>query len=1078
MLAQNRNIINNPQTLDNMINEIKIQTHSIKHKTSKSKKIQKNQKNLKNQKNQKNEKQSTYEEKTISFGTWNAQGLKYKSDDLIKYMESNQIDFIVVTETWFGANQTLPRHVRKFSSVDSRPNSGRHRNGNGVSIVFNPFKQDTMSQCQIIGKDQDGCHIIFKISNITFIGLYIPPSETKNIDIHLTEIFNNYRLNIENEMIILGDFNCRNIEWNDKITNIGGKILFEWIKDQGFSRCKGTGLMTTSTGPNGGNSVVDHIFTNIESRETRTVDLKLSDHRLVLSKVTVANLTLQASTGPKGCNRIKFESLREENTRNQFKEEGEWLCIQLCEFIQSIPTSGITQTNIDHIDNYITKRLLEFSKAKLGSKQMNHHYNFEYLESETLSKLKEAFKFHKSPILEKEIRIEMDRLKKIKFDKFCRDVDESKCGEMLKIISRMNKSNNKTKSAINNSAESLRHYRQHFQKMTTNSLPTISRNDDIEAMRQDPDPSLHNDYVLFHPSKVNTILLKLAWNKTPGNSGISADIFKAIGPFAAELLSKIFKLYFNTGFIPTSWKRSCIVPVPKKGDLSKIENYRPISLLETTRKIFEHCLLDQLKQTTKISKYQAGFQAGHCCNDQISTLNDILKTSKKKIVTFLDIKAAYDSVDRSILWDKCEEKGINGIFLNTIKNLFDHNSGQILVEGKKSEPFFLSSGVLQGSVLSPILYSIFIDDLVSRLEKFPKLKVGAAKINILLYADDIALVSADVGTMEQLLAECEQHAILNRYRFNVAKCIILSDTAAKLRMHNEEIPMGTSFSYLGVYMDTNGINPKQFVENRIQTASQTARFFLNLGANFGGFSMDTNVRIYQSFIRSKIESGLCILQHRTYLAKRLDSFQQFVMSKMFGVDINTNRNILKTLLGLPTMATRWKWLRTKFVKRFEKLPDRFLIKQSMTSKNSLINKLRKHIFFENMTKEEVLMEETKIINTLTNNATSGYLNVPSNNKPLPFLSNPSVPKYQRRMIALWVLKKFPARKPDRCQNCLQSRATQEHIAECGDILMDIVPSIPPRWRVESALSNGHPTLSIIFNEIKRCVNSCLTGFEI
>ena len=507
MLDNNNNNLTNTQTLENMINEIKINTCKIDNKTTKTKK---NTKNLKIEKNN-----LKSEEKTLSFGTWNAQGLKYKSDELIKYMETNRIDFIVVTETWYSAEQSLPRLVRKFSSVDSRPNTGRHRNGNGVSILFNPFKQAAMKECQIIAKDQYGCHIVFKIFNITFIGLYIPPSETSNIDINLNELLNKYQLDLNSGTVILGDFNCRNLAWNDRITNTGGQKLFDWINDQGLKRCEAAGSLATSTGPNGGNSIVDHIFTNISNRDTRIVDLNLSDHRLVLSKAILNIQTLQSSKGSKGCNRIKFESLREEHIRNRFKEKGEWLCIQLCEFIQSIPTSGINQTNIDRVDNYITKKLLEFSKSELGTRQMHQYSKFEYLESETLSDLKRAYNFQNIPNLQKAINTEMDRLKKIRFDKFCFDLDKSKSNEILKIISSMNKSNNKTKSAINNSVEALKQYRQHFQQMTTNSLPTVETNKDIEAVNRNSELSLNNDYILFHPGKIKNILLKLAWNKTP-----------------------------------------------------------------------------------------------------------------------------------------------------------------------------------------------------------------------------------------------------------------------------------------------------------------------------------------------------------------------------------------------------------------------------------------------------------------------------------------------------------------------------------------------------------------------------------
>ena len=82
-----------------------------------------------------------------------------------------------------------------------------------------------------------------------------------------------------------------------------------------------------------------------------------------------------------------------------------------------------------------------------------------------------------------------------------------------------------------------------------------------------------------------------------------------------------------------------------------------------------------------------------------------------------------------------------------LRELFDHNSGQVVVGGRRSEPFHIEAGVLQGSVLSPCLYSLFIDDLAKTLQSHPKIEIGNAKINCTMYADDIALFAE---TQEEL----------------------------------------------------------------------------------------------------------------------------------------------------------------------------------------------------------------------------------------------------------------------------------------------------------------------------------------
>lgn len=92
-----------------------------------------------------------------------------------------------------------------------------------------------------------------------------------------------------------------------------------------------------------------------------------------------------------------------------------------------------------------------------------------------------------------------------------------------------------------------------------------------------------------------------------GLTGLSSDLLHPISDLVAPLLSSLFSIYFYLDAVPSSWQRSLICPVPKKGDLSRISNYRPISLTEVTRKVYEMCILDRLKVDTPLSREQVVF---------------------------------------------------------------------------------------------------------------------------------------------------------------------------------------------------------------------------------------------------------------------------------------------------------------------------------------------------------------------------------------------------------------------------------------------------------------------------------------
>lgn len=127
--------------------------------------------------------------------------------------------------------------------------------------------------------------------------------------------------------------------------------------------------------------------------------------------------------------------------------------------------------------------------------------------------------------------------------------------------------------------------------MTTNDLPQPFERLPIISLDPNAELASASAEEIFTATKILGILMDVPWNKTAGKSGVCYDLIKAADFSTIDLLSRWFKIIFKCGLVPQSWTRSLIVPVPKKGDLNVINNYRPIALTESFRKIFEHCLV-------------------------------------------------------------------------------------------------------------------------------------------------------------------------------------------------------------------------------------------------------------------------------------------------------------------------------------------------------------------------------------------------------------------------------------------------------------------------------------------------------
>ena len=235
--------------------------------------------------------------------------------------------------------------------------------------------------------------------------------------------------------------------------------------------------------------------------------------------------------------------------------------------------------------------------------------------------------------------------------------------------------------------------------------------------------------------------------KAAGCSGISTELMKPVASRVAMVLGLIAEIMYARGSVQ-EYSGSRILFRSLKRPTAMILKISDISLIEVPRRIIEKCMALLLKPFERgLSPMQGGFREDRSTLDQAATLHQILSTrfndAKPTIVAFLDIKSAYDCVNRRLLWACCEKAGIPDPVIRMLSGMFDHNRSRVVVDGVEGEWFPCSVGVMQGSSLSPLLYALYIDELPITLHsKFSSLPLGTTSVNSILYADDIALVAS------------------------------------------------------------------------------------------------------------------------------------------------------------------------------------------------------------------------------------------------------------------------------------------------------------------------------------------------
>lgn len=1017
------------------------------------------------------------------LAAWNCSGIRDKEDRLLRWMAREEVDMCCVTETWLHPDKALPQSCRAISAMCSTLAGNRARGRNGISIIIreSPDMPACLRQPQILAKDNvEGCYLLVKIGSIKILAIYYPPSmqEMVHLDTWLDQLCVNLGINIHDELVILGDFNARLTRWNDTASNRSGNDMLRWISQYDLARADSGSIPTCQT--NMGTSIVDHFFSNVDLSQAYVGECIVpgADHLPILCMCPVT--ATPAAEIIRERMRLRLEKLQDLTLRERISELMEDACVDLKVKIfaasLALPSTIDKQLCIDRLEKNINDRLLAVARSVLGVTHANKKRRQEDLTSPRLERLYLEQSFHFSSEREDEIGHELSILRQKKFQSFANAFDEKPVAELVATVSQISKAGKKRRLGLGNSVECLERYKNHFAEQTRNDLPTAAaQNTLVMTAQRNPEELAQK---MFEPALIKTILAKVRCHRAAGLNGLSYDILKGCKRHTLEMLSDFFKLLFAESLVPSSWKRALVVPVPKKGDMSQITNYRPISILEPMRKIYEHCILAFFKTYVKEpSINQGGFRSGHCCNDLILSLNEILRKKRRAPVhvAFLDIKAAYDSVDRKLLWNTCRKSNVDPLVLNALQALFDRNSAQVTVGGRRSVPFAIRDGLLQGSVLSPFLYAMFIDSIVEDLDAGDKIMIGSLKLNCILYADDIAVFAKSAADLKVLLSICEAHAHKNRYRFNVSKCVVLGDADAEYQLEGRVVPVKESFCYLGVDMKRDGIDTAAFVDRRKAMFTESVNRMRALGMNIGGFSIKNSSRLFKIFSRPVLESNMCIMKPTVALSKSLQKSQHQALTAMLGVGIKSSSAIAHALLDAESMESRLKWLRTRYVRRVEGLAKEHILVRCMSAGKNFLSILKRKTFPVDLSNADFMSNEFVTRRNLANESTGGYLDAINRPAFRNLLADASYP--DRRLLALWLMKKFPACKPPICSNCCVATATQSHIAECTVMLREHAPNIPARFRPEHLLSTRAIDSSMIGAAIRNAIAACLPYFR-
>jgi hypothetical protein len=757
---------------------------------------------------------------------------------------THQFDFpeiIVVTETWLNDNiPTSLFNCSKFYNVYRLDRQNERLGGGGVAV----FVKNTIRSYEIavpnIGALEALLVAVVVDKQKLFIGSVYKPNVA---DVHLLEplkLFVDYTTSKRGRHLILGDFNLPGVDWETlSSSNYGKQRQFMRIfTKRGYKQMVGT--------PTRGDNILDLVFAD---DSTLVSSLKVcgpfstSDHCVISTELNF---------GIKEC--AKFRTCWHSGSYIELCD-----CLLVCDWQMLFAAC----TSVDDVyDQFvgICRELISMfipcKRVKNGvphscaavRKALNHKLRCHQIHRRERSELsletfKAATESVTKTILAQNLQYEKSLIAGTDIRKFYGYVNSKiRANHNHSVIMENGEpiSDSRKSDLFNNQFCSV--------FVADNGVPGILPDKNTRSTLRD---------AFFTDERVAAALNKLNCKTSFGDDGLPPIFFKKCSSVFVEPLKLIFQRSFETSELPAAWRDAVIVPIYKnKGNRSEVGNYRPISLTSVACRLMESVLkfhlVNHLLENDLISRSQHGFMANRSTNSNLlGCLNDWCRAVDKREcidVLYIDIAKAFDSVSHPKLLYKLTKYGVGGKFFEWIRAFLGNRRQKVRINSNHSDYVRVSSGVPQGSVLGPVLFLIYINDLAEVVKN----------CSISIFADDSKIYFEVNRTLDVDRMQADIDRVLlwcQAWQLEIAahKCNILHIGRGSLghtySMGQTEISTVDSVKDLGVTISAD-------LRFSLHVANITKQAFQRLNLIFRTFcsrDVDCLVKAYITYVRPLLE---------------------------------------------------------------------------------------------------------------------------------------------------------------------------------------------------------------------------------
>ena len=792
--------------------------------------------------------------------------MRNKFHDLVAIATLENFDIIGVTESWINTEKRdfLAEYSIKGYSLFSCERS--ERAGGGVLLYVKPhLHPQEITKPQISNIDIKYVQILSGSEKLILALVYRPPAQNSNVDNELCEQI----LDIcnHNDAIIFGDFNLPVTVWGGTLNSHSGHEIYSNILE--------SSLYQHIYEPTRGESILDIVLStndNLINNVAIGPEFSTSDHRSVLFTIE-CNIGLHNNSYERvpDFQRADFNKLR------RILENTDWSEIY---GIQDVEQAW--NLFIDILRNAIAE-CVPMRDRRPANNAKPKWWNID-IRNILLAK-KRAYRRYKSTQSQADkleyTRIRRETKRLIKISKKLQELHiASNCKENPKEFFRYINEKKVLKSTIgpllSAEGEIVTDEREIADVLNDYfaSVFTVEENRRVEAIPHQMNVAAQLLLIDITEEDVMRVIDKLKICKSPGPDKIYPRILKEVKEAICKPLCVIFNLSLRTGKVVREWKLANVTPLFKKGDKSNPGNYRPISLTSVVCKLMESILRDKivkfLEENNIIRDSQHGFRNKRSCLtnllDFLYDIYEMYEEGRAVDIIYLDFQKAFDKVPHKKLLNKLEYHGIRGHIHCWISDWLSNRKQRVVLNGKFSDWRNVSSGVPQGSVLGPILFLIYINDLDENV-----------KCKISKFADDTKIANRVISLSQQQelqndLNTLGEWAVDSQMFFNVDKCKVLHignrNVQANYTMNGIQLAKVEQEKDLGVVI-SNDLKPSKQCSEVVKTANKLIGF---IGRSFEFRTEEIILSLYNALVRPHLE--FCVQCWSPYYKKDMDKLER------------------------------------------------------------------------------------------------------------------------------------------------------------------------------------------------------------